>query len=516
MALRSVGVRTEGDVYQGLFFWKQAADLLRPSAMVERVVLEYDDADGVDDVVVFYRTPGINAAGRLVRADYFQLKYHVDNRNRYSADAIIDPTFINAKSSLLQRFFNAFQKLSKQERTPFRLHLASNWRWRDDDILANLLREDDGALPPKFFEVGSRGRLGKIRERWRSHLSVDVETFTAFTRTLRFQLDHFGRREFKQYVNVSLQSVGLRIPSANLAACPYESLVQQFMMNGLNSFNETEFRALCMREGLFDDDSWKSTRPFTIGVRSFMRFAERLESEVDQLVCVTANFEHRHLSHNGSWEASAAGVLTFLEDHELRSRLRKEESVIVLECHGSLAFLSGWELSRNSGVKIAPLQKPNLDVWRPCEIKTEHLLWATPMTIERTTDVDDVAVCLSVSRDLQRDVESYLSTPSAPLVRRLVVMSPEGGPSPLSIKGPDHAYQMAIALPGLLRSACPTRESRVHVFWACPISLMFFIGQQREAMGRLTLYEYDFGNERDVSYQPSLSFPLSIQHLPIT
>ena len=68
MALNQVGARTEGDVYQGLFFWRQAADLLRPQSRVERVVLEHDKAAGVDDVAVFYRQPGVNAGGWTVTA----------------------------------------------------------------------------------------------------------------------------------------------------------------------------------------------------------------------------------------------------------------------------------------------------------------------------------------------------------------------------------------------------------------------------------------------------------------
>lgn len=35
MALGQVGARTEGDVYQGRFFWRQAADLLRPTSLVD-------------------------------------------------------------------------------------------------------------------------------------------------------------------------------------------------------------------------------------------------------------------------------------------------------------------------------------------------------------------------------------------------------------------------------------------------------------------------------------------------
>lgn len=508
MALHQVGARTEGDVYQGLFFWRQAADLLRPNSLVERVVLEHDDADGVDDVAVFYRAPGVNAGGWLASADYFQLKYHVDNRDGYSADALIDPSFINAKASLLQRFYKAYTQLSKQERVPFRLHLASNWRWKDDDKLASLLREYDGELPRKFFDDGAKGDLGKIREKWRAHLKLDTDAFTAFAQTLRVQLDHFGRRDFKAYVHATLEAAGLRTPSADRAACPYESLVQQFLMNGPHSFEEAEFRALCQREGLLVDAGAKPPRPLAIGVRSFMRFAERLESEVDDLVCVSPNFNGRHLAQSGSWEASAAQVCAFLGDEERRARLRSLDSVVALECHGSFALLAGWELSRNSGVRVAPLQKPNLDVWRPTESATAGPTWAAPQTIEKNADAEDVAICLSVTHDARGDVETYLASANATAVRRLVVLTPEGGPSPQSIKGPDHANQLAAALPALLKSARPNRRARVHMFFACPNALMFFIGQQREALGRLALYEFDFGIERDGSYQHSFSLPL--------
>jgi hypothetical protein len=508
MAIGQVGARTEGDVYQGLFFWRQAADLLRPGSLVERVVLEHDEADGVDDVAVFYRAPGVNAGGWQTNADYFQLKYHVDNRDAYSAEALIDPTFINAKSSLLQRFRKAHSRLTEQNRGPFRLHLASNWRWKNDDKLASLLREFDGELPPKFYDDGPRGDLGKIREMWRAHLGLETDEFTAFARTLRLQFDHFGRRDFKNYVYATLEAAGLRTPSADRAACPYQSLTQQFLMNGPHSFDEGDFRALCQREGLMVTAAPKPPRPFAIGVRSFMRFAERLESEVDELVCVSSNFTGRHLATSGSWPAGATQICAFLGDQGRRARLRAAESLIALECHGSFALLAGWELSRNSGVKAAPLQKPNLDVWRPTEHAPGSHSWAPPRTIDKDAGAEDVAICLSVTHDVLTDVEAYLASGKGPSVRCLVLLSPDGGPSPQSIRGPDHAYQLALALPAILASARPNRGARAHVFFACPNALMFFIGQQRNALGRLALYEFDFGIERDGSYQPSISLPL--------
>lgn len=506
MALNQVGARTEGDVYQGLFFWRQAADLLRPSSMVDRVVLEHDKAGGIDDVAVFYRAPGINAGGGMVTADYFQLKYHVDNRDCYSSDALIDPAFIKTKLSLLQRFHESYTKL-RRDHSRFRLHLASNWRWKDDDKLAALLREFDGELPRKFFEDGPRSSLGKIREQWRAHLELNSDAFAGFARTLRFQLDHFGRRDFKKYVYATLEAAGLRTPTADRAACPYESLVQQFLMNGPNSFDAETFRELCEREGLMLDAEAKRIRPVSIGVRSFVRFAERLESEVDELVCVSAQFEGRHPSSNAAWEISASQLLGFLGDTDRRARLRTEESVIALECHGSLAFLAGWELSRNSGVQAAPIQKPKMDVWRPAADSVASAAWEAK-TIHKADDIDDVAVCLSVTRDVYPDVEEYLSSADSPPVGRVTLLSPEGGPLPQSIRGPDHAYQLALQLPSMLASARSKRSARVHLFFACPNALMFFVGQQREALGRLALYEFDFGVEQHGSYRHSISLPI--------
>lgn len=506
MALNQVGARTQGDVYQGLFFWRQAASLLRPDSMVERVELEHDKADGVDDVAVFYRDPGVNAGGWMASADYFQLKYHVDNRDCYSSTALIDPSFIKAKSSLLQRFYTAYKRLENRH-TGFRLHLASNWRWKEDDKLASLLREYDGELPRRFFEDGHQGDFGKIREQWRDHLGLESDVFVRFARTLRFQLDHFGRRDFKAFVYASLQAAGLQTPRADHAACPYESLVQQFLMDGPNSFDRESLHEICRREGLLA--AYPSTpRPLAIGVRSFVRFAERLESEVDEFVCVSENFEGRHLSSDGSWETSAAKVLAFTGDPGRRARLRTVESVIALECHGSLALLAGWELSRNSGVRVAPIQKPNLDVWRPIEASDAGATW-TVRTIEKDCDIHDVAICLSVTHDVHADVEEYLSSANAPSVGRVVLLSPKDGPSPHSIHGADHAYQLASQVPGVLARARPNRRARAHVFFACPNALMFFIGQQRDALGRVSLYEFDFGLARDGSYEHSLSLPIS-------
>lgn len=46
MALGAVSARIEGDVFQGMFFWLQAARLLQKDSKVARVSIEHDQAAG--------------------------------------------------------------------------------------------------------------------------------------------------------------------------------------------------------------------------------------------------------------------------------------------------------------------------------------------------------------------------------------------------------------------------------------------------------------------------------------
>lgn len=510
MAHKRVGARTEGDVFQGLFFWRHAAALLNPESRVQRVEIEHDEAVGVDDVAVFYRHPGVDAGGWMSTADFYQVKYHIDRRDAYSSDAIIDPAFINAKSSLLQRFYVAYLRL-KEKHSGFRLHLASNWRWRDDDGLAGVLREYDGALPDEFFSSGSRSELGKIREKWRAHLSLPQEDFGRFGRTLRLQLDHFGRRDFREMVHDHLARVGLIPPDDSDSSSRYESLVQQFLMNGPNSFDRNALREICEREGLLKSDASPAKRVPAIGLRSFVRFAERLEDETDAFVCVARHFEGRQPRDVSSWSSAAQAVVAFLSDPCRRARLRVEEHAIVLECHGTLAILAGYEMSRNSGCRVYPLQKPLRELWKPVSHPSDSSAggWVQDR-LPRDEDARDCAIALSVTHGISEEVGRYLETKGAPHVHSLLSLQPSAGVGPDVVRGPDHASQLVAALIPVFSDARRVPRARVHLFTSAPNSLLFILGQFREALGRVVLYEYDFAFERHCTYEPSITLPISV------
>ena len=501
MALNSVGARIEGDVFQGLFFWREAACLLLPESCVERVELEHDAADGVDDVAVFYASPGIEAGGFHSTADFYQMKYHVDRRDEYSADAMIDPEFIGKTQSFLQRFHGAYNKV-RADHAQFRLHLASNWSW-SADALGKHLREYDGGLPDEFFIAGPRSAVGKIREAWRKHLGLDATAFSDFARHLRFQTNLFGRRFFREFVNDRLARAGLKPVPDDRAASPYESLTQRFLMDRNATFDRTTFRELCEKEELFANGK-DDRRSRTIGVRSFLRFAETLEEEAAIVISVVDQFSGRHPKDDTSWSTATSSLQKEFAVPDRQRDLRAHEHAVMLECHGSFALATGYELSNNSGALVYPVQKPGHELWKPSGNYVGDL-W-THVDPKPDGAGKDVVVTLSVTHDVRGDVDRYLSTSQLAVGRR-VDLKPATGFGPKSIAGADHAAALAAAFVEELRRARPDRASIVHLFASAPNALMFFIGQQREALAQIQIYEFDFSFERDSSYAASISIP---------
>ena len=503
MALKQVAARVEGDVFQGMVFWLHAAMLLRPSSRVARVSIEHDRADGVDDVAVHYTAPGVNAGGRACAADYFQVKYHVDRSSEYAASSFCDPAFIGATRSLLQRFHNARTRLGDAD-GGHRLNLVSNWQWSTSDKLGPLLRQsEEGALPDRFFSEGPRSELGKIRKAWREHLELTDDAFENFARRLRFRVDYLSRPALRELLNERLINVGLREIPVDKTQNVYDSLTQQIIVNGTNSFDPTTFRKFCEREDLLVASP--SSGPTVVGVRSFMRFAERMEDECASFVCVAENFEGRHIRASEFWQSAVLpSVASFLKDKS--PELRASESHLLLECHCSVAFLAGYELDRKSGSQAFPVQKGvRKQVWKPgTTTSTANSTWTT--TVAPASDGgEDVAVVVSVSRDAVVDVKAYTSAVAS--IGTVVDARPASGIGQRAVEGADHAIALADNLAEVIRANRPKNGGTTHLFIAAPNALAFFLGQHRGALGKVQLYEFDFEGERGGSYSPSIRLP---------
>ena len=102
--------------------------------------------------VAYHAAPGVKDAGRLIRIECFQLKYHVGHAGSVSSANLIDPNWTSTKRSLLRRFAESWQELRKNQ-PEIRLTLVTNWTWLADDTLQALTR-DGGMLDDRFLVDG--------------------------------------------------------------------------------------------------------------------------------------------------------------------------------------------------------------------------------------------------------------------------------------------------------------------------------------------------------------------------
>lgn len=100
--------------------------------MVQRVSIEQPTIKAFDDVVTDYAVPRLDAHGRSLESDHYQLKFHVDFRRDFGGLDLSTPRFINAsRYSLLQRAAAA----TNGGEIPSRLTLVTSWLIRNDDPL---------------------------------------------------------------------------------------------------------------------------------------------------------------------------------------------------------------------------------------------------------------------------------------------------------------------------------------------------------------------------------------------
>lgn len=438
-------------------------------------------------------------------ADYYQVKYHVDFSNSYSSDNIIDPKFINSKSSMLQRFFSAYKNLKKQHGDQwFQLNLISNWAWKSEDVLAKVIRTT-GFLPDVFFEGTKRSTLGGIRELWRSHLVTDESTFKDFARRLRFHLNYFGRNQLQDSLNHKLCNAGLIVATPGQRTNPYVTLYLNFVMDGTNMFDRDAFKRTCKQEGLVNEGHRRNAIS-VIGIRSFMRCAERMEDETNSFICVAEHFDGRHVKYPSLWGTKVVPtVLSFIDT----SRFRDKEYHILLDCHNSLAFFAGYVFDQKSGVNAYPMQKGvSTDLWKPTGESPSDAWQVVAEVLTKDPSAPHCAVAISLTSDVSLDVEKYISSQGLQ-VHTLLKLYPKGGVGQSCITSADHAIRLAdLAISEIVRQK-KKGSGVTHIFASAPNGFMFFLGRHRGPLGKVQLYEFDFEGERGGTYTPSITLPLS-------
>jgi hypothetical protein len=461
-----------------------------------------------DDLWVEY-APGRgpkDAHGRPVLREHIQCKWHVDSGTYGYADLIL-PDFIGATSASLLQRAHAAQASHAPSGEGVRFSLVTNWHPLRDDPLRELVYASSGALRLDALFEGKtdRSRMGKVRQAWREHLGIDDNGLRPFASMLGFVQWALPPEHSRAWLNDAFQIAGLRTVPVSQSSFPHEDVIFRWMAQGKKDFDATSLRAACESEDLLGE---AKERPEVFGVKSFEHSIDRLEDRCSEVLNLVPAFHDRFIQDETDWSASLYPQLhTFLTE----AARNHDHLRLALDAHTTLAFAAGAVLDVKSGRDIELEQRTSSrEVWR-LDRQAPNAEWPrfNPVLVELGQQAPDIAVAVGLTHDIRADVQNYVNS-NLPSVGRILNCMLPSGAGPASVRNGAHAALLAHQLAqAVSETRMPGVSRTIHLFMAAPNGFSFLAGQRRALMGRVTLYEFDFGQAQSGSYTPSLTLPLA-------
>ncbi len=505
---KAVIARRKGDDYQDDYFWLCATRMLFPLSKVYRVAYELDSYKSFDDVAVFYSTPQIDERGEQFYSEYYQVKFHVDYTGAATYKSLTDPAFINAsKTSILQRLKDAQSSLSSNG-TKF--HFVTPATIDPNDSLAEIISTQNGEIRlEKLFDNKPKTAMAQIRREWKEHLHLkNDEELERLIKPFRLQVNSPNLEQLGKRVNELLAATGLLPINEGALTNPYRSLIRQLHQRGLNKFSREQLLDHCSREGLCVNNLKAGEDHLNLGIRSFLRWAEFMEDETDDLLDLLSNFDNRHIRDNGMWSYSIVPELQrFLKKHNRDKR----PWYLYLDAHTSIAFATGYILDSKSGLNISVMQR-TLSGREPWHFDaTDHVPSSNSWTAGDLvfSDGSQTAIAISVTHDVSRDVETYIRE-NLREVGKIINYKISPKPSGNSVTNGNHALNLVMELVTMIKEhvSASRRIEMLHVFIAAPNSFSFLLGRFGKSLGPCKIYEFNFGSGKVGDYCPSIEFPL--------
>jgi hypothetical protein len=489
-------------------FWLEACRLFQRHTKVASVGYEIDDVPHFDDVAVVYSEPIRDAHGEMVSADYYQIKWHVDQGGALTCDALTDPSFIGSKnSSLLQRLQEASKTTSATNETA-RFNFMTTWGIPADDVLAKLVSGRDGELRLDVLFGGSKThRFSKLVDRWSCHLGVADEELRRVLARLRLWASSYSLDGLTRALSGNMTRVGLRAVELGSRANPYDSLIERLLSEGRNMFTAQEMQSICEQEGLWTGPYSDYDTP-RVGIKSFLRFAEHMEDEVDHLLDLAGLFDGREISAPEFWNAKVGPKI---REFIARSVTPLRQCHLQLSAHSSIAFAAGYELNPKSGTGVSLVQNTaaGRSIWEFSSVAADcnPNLWRVS-EISANPKGREIGVVLSVTHDARSEVLAHVQE-HIPQLGRLLVFTIEPDIGPTAVQDGNHAWRLAQEVVRIVRERHPrgTSMGPLHVFSAAPNGLVFFVGRLARSLGPIQLYEHAFESDWPTRYRKSLALP---------
>lgn len=503
---KAISARQFGDEYQQLVFWKYALNLLSGNYEIDKIKYEDEAVKSYDDVVIEYAIPQ-KFRDTTINKEYIQVKFHMRDNNFFSLDNLLDPSFINAtKYSLLDNVVLAFRSLGDEFKN-CKFVIYSMWDIAQDDVLNELISNvDRTVILDKLFDgTTDASKMGKIRKKLCETLKLTTEEL----KCVLHQLCIMNRQEtlvrLKEVINEKLSVLGLQVISGSKYTNQYSQLIQELNKLGNISFSKNFLEEQLRNENLY----CIKKKSAIVAVRSFKKHTESLDDEANHILELEEYFEGRFLKNEFQWDKT---IYPILKEYIERCFNDDKDYYIQLETNPSIAFTSGRILDIKAGKKIIPMQRGENGVasWEKMDNNKQY---PEPISEELTFDNDctDVAIIIGITRNIYNDVLEYFKEEKKE-IGRIINITLETSDS-ASVSDGTHAWKLSNTIKNLIDTRNLSEKRNVlHLFAACPNSIMFILGRYSLSFGKIQLYEYDFSKLRTCTYYPTMKFPLKEEY----
>lgn len=463
----------KGFDYQHLISWYHILSLKKPEYFVTKVILEDSQAGLVDDVTVYM--------GNVDKEiNYYQIKYHVDQRDAYSLEKLLANT---SGSSLMEKFWNTWKLLKKQNpggKEKIKLNLYTNWLIDPNDDILKCICGEKGSLNDNFYTSDKISKIGKKRESWRLAHKASESDFLEFTKTLVFHLGKNFSDELKRMISERMELFNLKndenalLISAGIVKDWIKSKTQDITLDILEAkikhhdlylplqvekFTSVYF--VTVKEHKFDLDP-----DYVIDWRSFY---QENSGKGDHL-----------LLDNGDWNNKLLPQL-----YEFERKLNKETAAQLIRARGyarlSPWFAFGFIFSDVSGYKIEISQQGNL--WRTDAIlnKAFNVISENGNGENISSKTNSVAVGISVTGSLCNDVRKYLATNNH--ADALLLLRPEKELGKDCLTDASDVVAFAVKVKEKIRDFVKLHNAeKLLLFYFGPLSGACFLGHQLNAV----------------------------------
>lgn len=244
---------------------------------------------------------------------------------------------------------------------------------------------------------------------------------------------------------------------------------------------------------------------FNIGkkimIRNIKNGTEKIIDQCSSSLDLCEYFDGRICSKEENWQKIKAEIENFTDRLDCNSQYEMHLSV----CY-SIAYYLGICLNSKTSRKISIIQSSNgLVDWTP-QLANDNKKYCEFVVKEEYLDenIDDIAICISVTSDIKEDVTEYLKSKEIK-VKKIINFTLDSNTGNKSVENGNHAWNLATQIKNILnKRTLKERGANLYIFIAAPVAIAFFLGQLSFAFVNINLYEYTGILEVDKIYKKSI------------